>query len=575
MEDLQFQVFNIKVINIYSLVAALFLIYACQPNKPVIEQISSDPAAIKSGERTFAQDCGPCHSFKQDAIGPNLAGITHEVSTAWIKKFIRNSQELIDGGDDRAQQLFEKYHVYMPAFGMYSEDKLDKLIAYMHTFDKPEAVGEDEELGLTNPVEESIENSGIVVNLQLFTEIPFSSEEMPLTRIVKMDHIPNSDRLFVADLRGQFYEIVDQKPHLRLDLNQVYPNFIPKPGLATGLGSFAFHPDFLKNGVIYISHTEPPQTAVADFSYADSIKVTLQWVLSECKIKDPSAKKFEVIDRELFRIDMITGIHGMQEIAFRPDAKPGDSDYGSLFIGIGDGGSAENGYIFLADNPGTVWSTILKIDPLGSNSKNGRYGIPADNPFIHTDGALPEVYAYGFRNPHRITWDSQGRMLATCIGHHRIEEINQILPGKNYGWPFREGTFRLNPYVNMSNVFPLPEAEEIEYTYPVAQYDHDEGNAISGGLEVISDLIPELKGKYIFGDIVRGRLFFINIDDIKPGQQAKVHEWRISFDGIPTDLTTLTGTNRVDLRFGKDADDYIYIMTKADGKIYKLGEAAI
>src|SRR5690606_24093676 len=181
---------------------------------------------------------------------------------------------------------------------------------------------------------------------------------------------------------------------------------------------------------------------------------------------------FEVTEREMFRVNMVTGIHGMQEIAFRPHVKPGDSDFGKLFIGIGDGGSAENGYIFLADNPGTVWSTILRIDPLGSNSKNGHYGIPEDNPFVQAPNKLPEVYAYGFRNPHRLTWDDQGRMLATCIGHHRIEEVNLILPGNNYGWPYREGTFVLNPYVNMSNVFPLPGKDETEYTYPIAQYDH-------------------------------------------------------------------------------------------------------
>jgi len=495
---------------------------------------------------------------------------TEESYVAWIKRFIRNSQEVIDGGDERGSSLFEKYHVYMPPFGMYSEDRLDKIIAYLHTHVEAEPIKESDAEALLNPVEEPIENSEISVPLQLFTEIPFSSEEMPRTRIVKMDHIPESDRLFVADLRGKLYEIIEQKPIVVLDLNDLYPNFIHKPGLATGFGSFAFHPDFLHNGLLYVSHSEPPNTASADFAYADSIKVTLQWVLSECKVKDPSATSFDVSARELLRIDMLTGIHGMQDISFKPGINANDLDYGKLYVNIGDGGSAENGYVFLADNPGTAWAAILRIDPIGNDSKNGKYSIPQDNPFVDLEGAMPEVYAYGFRNPHRTIWDSRGRMLTTGIGHHRIEEINQILPGKNYGWPYREGTFVLDPFGDMSNVYALPDQDESTYTYPVAQYDHEEGNAISGGYEVTTDAIPQLKGKYIFGDIVRGRLFFINIDDIELGKQAKVYEWNISHQGNSTDLMTLTGSTRVDLRFGKDAANNIYIMTKADGKIYKI-----
>lgn len=549
----------------------MILLISCQSNKIDTSTISTDAADIRSGEHTFAQDCSPCHSFRQDGIGPNLAGLTREVPSDWIRKFILNSQEVIDGGDPRGKALFERFHVYMPPFGMYSENKLNNIIAYLHTYEKAEPVKAGEEGALLNPVAESIPSSGIMVPLELFTEIPFSSEEKPRTRIVKMDHIPGSSRLFVADLRGQFYEIIDRKPVLVLDLNRLFPDFIHKPGLATGFGSFAFHPDFLNNGLLYISHTEPPGTRPADFSYPDSIKVTLQWVLSECKVDNPGADTFEVKDRELFRIDMVTGIHGMQEIAFQPDLKPDARDYGNLYVNIGDGGSAENGYVFLADNPGTAWAAILRIDPSGRNSLNGAYGIPADNPFLGVTEALPEVYAYGFRNPHRTVWDSRGRMLTTGIGHHRIEEINQILPGRNYGWPYREGTFVLNPSGDMSNVFPLPAKDEREYTYPVAQYDHEEGNAISGGYEVISDRLPELKGKYIFGDIVRGRLFFIDLEQVKMGSQAPVYEWNISFEGRMTDLIDLTGSTRVDLRFGRDASHDLYIMTKADGKIYRLG----
>ena len=122
----------------------------------------------------------------------------------------------------------------------------------------------------------------------------------------------------------------------------------------------------------------------------------------------------------------------------------------------------------------------------------------------------------------------------------------------------------------MSNVYPLPEIETSAYTYPIAQYDHDEGEAISGGYEYTGNEILELKGKYLFGNIVRGRLFYINVEEINLGSQAPVYEWKISFDGQLTDPFSLCDCNRVDLRFGRDSVGEMYMMTEADGKIYKM-----
>ena len=130
------------------------------------------------------------------------------------------------------------------------------------------------------------------------------------------------------------------------------PKFIHKPGLATGFGSFAFHPDFQKNGLLYTTHVESPGSGKADFAYNDSIKVTLQWVLSEWKTETPNAFPFSGKSRELFRINMVGSFHGVQEITFNPLAKPGDEDYGLLYIGIGDGSSVEFGYPFLVHSPG-------------------------------------------------------------------------------------------------------------------------------------------------------------------------------------------------------------------------------
>jgi glucose/arabinose dehydrogenase len=275
---------------------------------------------------------------------------------------------------------------------------------------------------------------------------------------------------------------------------------------------------------------------------------------------------------------MVSGIHGVQEITFNPLSKKGDDDYGLLYIGVGDGGAVENGYAFLAHSQEKIWGTVLRIDPAGRNSSNGQYGIPATNPFVknRTDKTVGEIYAYGFRNPHRISWSRSGQMLVSNIGHSNIESVNLIMAGHDYGWPIREGTFVLNPYGDLTKVYPLPPDDSAYHvTYPVIEYDHDEGKAISGGLEYWGNALPQLKGKYFFGDIPKGRLFYAEMADIKQGGQATIKEWKVSVNGITKTLVELCGTDRVDLHFGRDDKGELYILTKPDGKIYKLVSATV
>jgi glucose/arabinose dehydrogenase len=352
------------------------------------------------------------------------------------------------------------------------------------------------------------------------------------------------------------YQLTDNGPEPYLDLTKEFPNFINKPGLATGFGSFAFHPDFAKNGLLYTTHVESPGAGTADFAYADSIKVMLQWVLSEWR----NGKS-----RELLRANMVSQIHGVQEITFNPLAKPGDEDFGLLYIGVGDGGAVENGYPFIAHNKNSIWGSILRIDPLGNSSKNKRYGIPKTNPFGN------EEFAYGFRNPHRISWSKKGQMLASNIGHHNIESLYIVESGHDQGWPEREGTFVMNYSKTMDFVYPLPADDaKNNYTYPVAEYDHDEGNAISGGLEYWGSRVKPLMGKYIFGDIVKGRLFYVEMKDLAIGKQAVIKELQLKLNGQKKTLTELTGEDKVDVRFGRDHTGEMYILTKPDGRVYKI-----
>jgi len=577
---------NEKRILIVSAVVLLqvYLFSSCNSETSIDNSsISTDSTNIAAGEASFNKNCSGCHNFRQDGIGPQLGGITTEISADWIHDFISDSRKMIESRDERSVQLFKKYkRAVMPSFATLKDDEVNAIIAFLHTHKSP---GQQMTKGkggeLSNPIPDTIALSNLVVKLEPVTQIPPSSDsaKLPLTRITKLTFQPNTGDLFINDLRGKLYKLQQNKPMVYLDIARLKPKFTHEAGLATGFGSFAFHPGFAKNGLLYTTHAEAHGSGKADFGFADSIKVNLQWVLTEWKTENPGATTFSGKSRELFRVNMMSDIHGVQEITFNPLSKPGDEDYGMLYIGVGDGGTVGLGYAFLTHSIEKIWGTILRIDPMGRNSDNGQYGIPKNNPFAqnqHTK-TLREIYAYGFRNPHRITWTKSGEMLACNIGQGNIESVNLVMPGHDYGWPIREGTFLSSDVnENLGKVYPLPGNDSIyKITYPVAQFDHDEGLAISGGFEYWGKDIPQLKGKYLFGDIPSGRLFYIEVADIKQGKQAPIKEWKILITDTPRTLSEVCGSERVDLHLGRDSRDELYILTKADGKVYKLMSASM
>ena len=195
-----------------------------------------------------------------------------------------------------------------------------------------------------------------------------------------------------------------------------------------------------------------------------------------------------------------------------------------------------------------------------------------------------------------MAWDmDDGTLYVTSVGHANLEEIERVIPGGNYGWAMREGTFvNGNDIANGGNgdaddvfVNNVPNAADVdfrgqEYLYPVAQYDHGEGASIAGGFVYHGQNIPLLQGKFLFGDIVRGRLFVAdmeairNVDITEPNSNVLVEEvqlYTVDENGVETnidDLRTIVGNSRADLRFGVDSAGEIYIMTKTDGFIRKL-----
>jgi glucose/arabinose dehydrogenase/mono/diheme cytochrome c family protein len=528
--------------------------------------------AIQHGMELFNQHCASCHDFSENGIGPNLTGVTSGVDKEWLVSFIHNPPAMIESGDVRAVKLFEKYQQYMPPFPMIQGEDLEDVLSFIHKFSQGEKRSrKNRPGGLINPVKEKIAHSDLTLMLREAFVAPVSSEISPITRINKMAPI-ESGRMFIHDLRGKLYEIRNEKElRVYLDLASELPNFADNPGKGTGLGSWAFHPDFATNGLLYTTHNEPAGTAQADFAVPDSIDVAIQAVLLEWKTEDPAAPEFKGSHRELLRADMVTGAHGFQELTFNPLAESSSEDYGLLYLGIGDGGAALRDFLFLCDNLERIWGSVIRIDPAGSNSVNGKYGIPQNNPFVNEDQALGEIWARGFRNPHRISWDlsGSGKMFITNIGQHSLEEVNLGKAGADYGWPYREGTFVYDSEANPELVYPLS-GEEDRYTYPVVQYDHDEGSAVSGGYVYAGNQVTALQGKYIFGDMSRGTLFYSEVEDMIQGQQAEVFRLNIAINGKESDLETITGNKRIDLRIGIDAENELYLMSKANGTVYKI-----
>ena len=568
--------------SLYTLLPiALLFLAGC--NDKVNEQQENNDTASKSkyvrgempvqhGMQLFNQYCASCHDFSENGIGPNLTGVTAEVDKEWLISFIQNPSEVIESGDPRADELFKKYKQYMPPFPMIQGEDLEDILGFIHKFSEGEKRNKNNRPGgLINPIPEKVGSSGLTLMLEQQFRVPASAEVTPITRINKMSDIPGG-RLFLHDLRGKLYEVKDDNQlTVYIDLSAELANFIDNPGKGTGLGSWAFHPNFSENGLFYTTHNEPPATVPADFPIPDSINVTLQAILLEWKATTPEAPYFSGSSRELLRVDMIGGGHTFQELAFNPLTKLNDNDYGLLYMGIGDGGSALSGNSFLCDNPENIWGSVIRIDPDGNNSANGKYGIPEDNPFVNTPNALGEIWAYGFRNPHRISWDEtgSGKMFITNIGQHSVEEVNIGKAGANYGWPNREGTFLFDVNANPELVYPLPENDS-NYTYPVIQYDHDEGSAVSGGFVYTGNSIPLLKGKYIFGDISLGTLFYSEVAEMIDGQQASIYRLDVAINGQLSDMETITQTKRVDLRLGKDSDGELYLLTKGNGVVYKV-----
>jgi hypothetical protein len=292
----------------------------------------------------------------------------------------------------------------------------------------------------------------------------------------------------------------------------------------------------------------------------------------------------------------------MGAVDFNPYAKPGDADYGLLYTsgsdhGFSNGGGPNSNTASQTQRLDSTMTAILRFDPRSPNATGGvkglgDYTIPSANRFA-SDGdpsTLGEIYAYGFRNAHRLSWDADGTMFATDIGMNQIEEVNIVRNGENYGWMNREGYWENGRWRGglLRELFPLA-AEVLNggrkdgFIYPVAMYDHDEGRAVTGGF-AYHGRIAALRGKFVFGDIQNGRLFASDLAEMKkaddgiPQTVAPVEEiqlYRRDASGARRDVSfhdlvneTMGATiSRADLHISRTGDGELLLTSRQDGTI--------
>jgi glucose/arabinose dehydrogenase len=385
-------------------------------------------------------------------------------------------------------------------------------------------------------------------------------------RINYLGQIPGSSRLFTPDLNGRLYTLpaTGGTPRVYLDVRAtVGANFFSGRGLGSGFGFVAFHPGFATNGRFYTVHSEAfgALTAVTpDWTQPGAV---VHSVLTEWTAASPAAATFSGSRRTLLRIGFASYIHAVQQIDFNPNATPGSEDYGLLYVAVGDGGLGVRTTV--PQQRDVPHGKILRIDPQG------------------TTGSMGEIYALGMRDPHRFSWDSggSGRMFLGHIGEHDIEGVYDVRAGDNLGWSEREGSWvfdRNEP----CNLYTLPADDaEFGYDYPVAAYDHnaasipcgtDAGKAIVGGFVYRGNALPALRGKYVFGDLVDGRVFYTNETEMVRGQGlAPLYQLRVlTAAGTQTSMAALAGDSRVDMRLGVDRAGELYVLSKANGRIWKV-----
>jgi glucose/arabinose dehydrogenase len=308
------------------------------------------------------------------------------------------------------------------------------------------------------------------------------------------------------------------RPRVFLDLTRL----VSTEGTEQGLLSMAFAPDYRRSGRFYVDYTnEDGDTRVVEYRRSKRDET----------IADPGSAQV------ILRVQQPFANHNGGLVMFGPDR--------SLYIGLGDGGSADdpqrNG-----QDLGTLLGKILRIDP-----RAGAYRVPGSNPFADRAGARPEILAYGLRNPWRFSFDQEtGGLWIGDVGQSDQEEIDflaedELASGANFGWSAFEGTARVNDDQEAPNAIE-----------PVLTYGREGGCSVTGGYVVRDPALESLYGRYLYADFCAGQLRSFSADE---AAQAGV-----ASDDRPLGVQVPSVSS-----FAEDARGRVYA-TSLDGPVYRL-----
>jgi glucose/arabinose dehydrogenase len=345
-----------------------------------------------------------------------------------------------------------------------------------------------------------------------------------------------SDRLFAIEQHGVVTYFENKRDVAGKSVCLDISAKVRRRGNEEGLLGIAFHPEFKTNRYMFLhySASDPRRNVVSRFT------------LDEKREKADPDSEFVILE-----LEQPFSNHNGGYVGFGPD--------GYLYITFGDGGYANDPYDH-SQNLGNWFGTVLRID-IDKKADGNNYAIPDDNPFADRDEhptTKPEIWAYGLRNLWRMAYDPESKLwIGGDVGQNRIEEIDIIESGKNYGWRAYEGT---NKFMGPARGRP---AHEGPFVNPLVQYTHNLGQSVTGGYIYRGAKLPKLVGKYIYGDYESGRIWALEIDyDKKTAKQQR-------------QIGILRGV----AGFGIDADRNLYACVFArrggdsDGRIYEFVEA--
>lgn len=342
-----------------------------------------------------------------------------------------------------------------------------------------------------------------------------------LDRPLRMIDRPDKGLLYIAEMPGRV-KVIDKATgaiSLALDLVGKVSDFEDQ-----GLFGLAIHPT--KAFAYVVVDRKSDSTSLKDFPFRSEV---LRFALSaDGKTLDPASEKLVI------RIDRYSLIHTAGTAEFGPD--------GLLYIGAGDGGRTDTFY-----PTDKLPGSILRLDV----DKTEPYAIPDGNPYAK-GGGRPEIYAGGFRNPWRFTFDREnGDLWVGDVGENVFEEINRVEVGKNYGWPVFEGTLctKRDPACPSAGLVP-----------PVYEYPHSEGASITGGYVYRGKLVPDLVGKYVFADFTAGHLRSTDLNAPTPPVAGGS---RVTFLNPGGPKPMMAG-------LAEDANGELYALGWSDGIIYRM-----